>query len=190
MEVDKYDLDGGIRAMRLVVQLLTTWADDLEASARSGKFVYTAGPPAKQVPPAEPVPGSYPAPDAPDAATAAAPASASVPVSAADAAPAPSADAAQVPAPPPEAVPAAPEAPAPEPAPSPPPAPPTYDEVLSVMSRLCAAGLSPQVHELIVSYGAVCLSEVPKEKYGELLAAGYRLAAEGKVDLTTGDADG
>ena len=58
------------------------------------------------------------------------------------------------------------------------------------MSRLCAAGLSPQVHELIVSYGAVCLSEVPKEKYGELLAAGYRLAAEGKVDLTTGDADG
>ncbi len=186
MEVDKYDLDGGIRAMRLVVQLLTTWADDLEASVRSGKFVYAAGPPAKQMPPADPVPGSYPAPDAPEAAVA--PASASVPVSAADAVPAPSSDAALVPAT--ETVPAALEAPAPAPAPSPPPEPPTYDEVLSVMSRLCAAGLSPQVHELIVSYGAVCLSEVPKEKYGELLAAGYRLAAEGKVDLTTGDADG
>ena len=190
MEVDKYDLDGGIRAMRYVVQLLTTWADDLEASARSGKFVYAAGPPAKQVPPAEPVPGSYPAPDAPEAAAAAAPASASVPVSAADAVPAAASVADAVPAPATEAVPTAPEVPAPAPAPSPPSAPPTYDEVLSVMSRLCAAGLSPQVHELIVSSGAVCLSEVPKEKYGELLAAGYRLAAEGKVDLTAGDGGG
>jgi len=31
MEVDKYNLESGIRAMRLVVQMLTTWADDLEA---------------------------------------------------------------------------------------------------------------------------------------------------------------
>ena len=45
-------------------------------------------------------------------------------------------------------------------------------------------GAESPVHELIVSYGAVCFSEVPKEKCGELLAAGYRLAAEGTVDLS------
>ena len=36
MEVDKYNLEGGIRAMRQAALWLTQWADDLEKADRAG----------------------------------------------------------------------------------------------------------------------------------------------------------
>ena len=118
MEVDKYNLEGGIRAMRQAALWLTQWADDLEKADRAGGHANAAGPP----------------------------------------------DRLEVDA--------------------------SFDRIMQVMTALCAAELSNQVHSLILSYGASCLSEVPKEKYGDLLAAAYRLAEEGKVALPAGDGNG
>ena len=168
MEVDKYNLEGGIRAMRQAALWLTQWADDLEKADRAGRLVNAAGPPDRLEVDAssdsEPAPATEPK-------TAAATASEPKPAAAASE---PNIAPAQVTS----------SAQAAE------PAPPSFDRIMEVMTALCAAELSNQVHSLILSYGASCLSEVPKEKYGDLLAAAYRLAEEGKVAMPAGDGNG
>ncbi len=141
MEVDKYNLEGGIRAMRQAALWLTQWADDLEKADRAGRLVNAAT-------------ASEPKPAAAASEPNIAPAQVTSSAQAAE------------------------------------PAPPSFDRIMQVMTALCAAELSNQVHSLILSYGASCLSEVPKEKYGDLLAAAYRLAEEGKVAIPAGDGNG
>ena len=147
MEVNKYDLEGGIRAMRLVVQMLTIWADDLEASGKAGHrnggddqpFVSGMTPERRATLENEM-----------DAAL---------------------------------AVPAAPDTPA---APA---EPVKFEQVQQAMTILCATNLRPRVEALVLSYG-VCLSVIPKEKYGELMAAAEEMAREAGIDLSGGDEHG
>ena len=74
-------------------------------------------------------------------------------------------------APPEDAVPETPEAPA-----------PTLAEVITFLTDVCAAGYSGQVKKLLASYGADIVSEVPEEKFGELMAKARELGEAGDGD--------
>ncbi len=71
------------------------------------------------------------------------------------------------------------QTPEPEPAPEPKPAPaPTVslEEVRAKLAALSQSGKQAQVKELITKFGAQKLTEIPAEKYGELLAQAEELA--------------
>ena len=206
MSDEKYDLEKGLKAMRYVAKMLNTWADDLEASGRSGcengadgqsdavgmtperrealEKVLDEAVGANETEPAaaESAPA---APAVPAAAPSAVPAVApeAVPASAADAAPViPAAPAAPV-APAATAVPVNPATPAPTSEPI------KFEQVQHAMTVLCATSLRPRVEALVLSYG-VCLSVIPKEKYAELMAAAEEMAKEAGIDLFGGDGHG
>ena len=59
---------------------------------------------------------------------------------------------------------------------------PTLAEVITFLTDVCAAGYSGQVKKLLASYGADIVSEVPEEKFGELMAKARELGEAGDGD--------
>lgn len=59
---------------------------------------------------------------------------------------------------------------------------PTLTEVITFLPDVCAAGYSGQVKKLLASFGADIVSEVPEEKFGELMAKARELGEAGDGD--------
>ncbi len=58
------------------------------------------------------------------------------------------------------------------------------------MTELCKAGLSLQVHAMIMSFGGMKVSDIPSEKYPEVMKAVVEMAASAGVELPKGEGDG